>query len=553
MEKGAEGVSGTLSRSELSVIAEEVGVDASGVSDPDLLRRILEHPRGEKLIVAADTSIARALRSLFQAMGRDDGFVDADADWIAFNSADAYVEAEVKAGMDPLLVIRIDAYLLSSADAMPSEREVSAWVERQPAPVLGVLSTGARERGDATEYLPVVSLEVAVDSVVGEFVVELIAPFAEAWDHRAIAEVAALEFGPGGFPYRLDDPVERSPKSSWLLVGTEASFPSGEEVRESFRYARAGINDLMWTAPKTGDIGDLVLLYFLAPNKAVHFVARLASRPFWRTDIDVAADKAVDTHQWWAYLTPLIEIEAIPYAVLQAAHGGHLPLRGRSGHYLAPNVIAGLAFTAVDPSQQGELDRIAVVPVGDADLPRPEATTFAQWCSLPAGKLRLEARVSEHIVRPLGHLVHGPDAEWTKAEREVPLDPALGPYLVPEVRVPSGYVDFVFTYPANTPAVAVEVKLTILRPASGRWSDSADFRQLRRYMDDLGVPGMLVDAQRVLLVRAGADEPFAEVIRSEASWADVALIRDLLVSTMPPTRSPDAPSLTRPRRVIRRG
>jgi hypothetical protein len=46
-------------------------------------------------------------------------------------------------------------------------------------------------------------------------------------------------------------------------------------------------------------------------------------------------------------------------------------------------------------------------------------------------------------------------------------------------------------------------------------------------MDDLGTPGLLVDAQRLLLVRQGADAPFAEIVRAEATWEDIALIRDL--------------------------
>ena len=48
-------------------------------------------------------------------------------------------------------------------------------------------------------------------------------------------------------------------------------------------------------------------------------------------------------------------------------------------------------------------------------------------------------------------------------------------------------------------------------------------------MTDLALPGLLVDAQRILLVKRGASAPVAEVIRAEATWDDIALIRDLLL------------------------
>lgn len=544
-----------LTRSELESIASELGLGGMEVSDAALARRILEHPEGEKLVVAADLGIARALGTLFQGLARENGFVDAGPDWIAFNAHEAYVEAVLKPGMDPSIVVSIDAFLLSSEDAQPSRAEVSAWVSAQPRPVLGSLAVGSRPRdGGIEEFLPVLSLDAVFDGVLGEFVAELIAPFVDAWDNRSVAVVTDdLEFGPGGEPYRVRSPADMQPRNAWLLVGTEASFPDPDALDESRMLADAGVNDLMWTAPKNGDIGDLVLFYFLSPRKAVHFVARLASRPFWRSDVTVAADKPVDAHQWWAYVTPLLEVEPISYSVLREAHGGHLPLRGRSGHYLSPEVVSGLHFTAVHPNQQPEVDHVATVPVRGDDLPNPESTTFDQWRSIASGQLPLEAKVSEHIVRPLAYLVYGPEWEWTGGDRELRIDPTVGPVVIREQQVASGFVDFVFNYPASTPALAIEVKLTILRPQSGVWGDSPDFRQLRRYMHDLGTPGLLIDAQRILLVRAGEDEPFAEVIRAQATWDDIALIHDLMLSHMA-AREPRSVVLpVSRRRVGRRG
>lgn len=84
------------------------------------------------------------------------------------------------------------------------------------------------------------------------------------------------------------------------------------------------------------------------------------------------------------------------------------------------------------------------------------------------------------------------------------------------MRAEGGYVDFVFEFD-GVPALAVEVKLAILRPVSGVWADSPDFLQLRRYMSALDVPGLLVDAQRLLLVRRGADNQAGDPIHP-GSW-----------------------------------
>lgn len=535
-------------------VAGELKLDIDALADGELARAVLDAPGGEKLLVGSDPRIHAMVRVLFRAMAREDGYIDNGPDWIFFNSDDAYVEASAKRGSGAGSVLSVDAYLLSADDAVTTEDDVREWVHKQPKPVLGFLTAGARELGGGTiEHAPMISVDLRVDGVVGEFMTELIFPFAEAWDRRTVAVgTDELEFGPEGYPYRVSDPVEIEPRNAWLLVGTEASYPTPEAVDESWAEARAGIYDVMWTAPKNGEVGDLVLVYFLSPRKSVHFVARLASQPFWRTDIEVTADNAVDKHQWWAYITPMVEIEPIPYKALQAAHNGFLPLRGRSGHYLLPESISQLTFKPVRPARQSDLERIVHPPAGHAELPEPESVTLEAWRQIPNGLLALEAHVSKYIVRPLKHLVYGPDWEWTQGEREPRMEPTLGPILVPEHRTSDGYADFLFMYPASIPALAVEVKLTILRPSSGVWLDSPDFQQLRRYMDAFSTPGLLVDAQRLLLVRRGADEPFAEIVRAEATWNDMAMIRDLLLEAEV-TRGGSIPTVAaNPRRVLRR-
>lgn len=538
-------------------VAEDLALNVEEIADAQLVRVVLGAPGGEKQLVASDADVHPAPRALFRMLAREDGFVDSGPDWIGFNSDDAYIEARAKRGQDPLYVLRIDAYLLSTTDARPTEKEVRDWVADQPKPHLGLLDVGSRERQDGSvEHLPVLQIESTVDSGLGDFLYELMAPFAEAWDNRSRAiAVDSNPFGLGAIAYRVGDPTAADPKNAWLLMGSEASYPSQGDIELSSVEAEAGIYDRTWTAPKNGERGDLALIYFTAPRKAACFVARLASDPFWHTDVQVAADRTIDPHQWWSYLSAMVEIEPLSYETLQEAHNGYLPLRGRSGHYLSPATIATLQFRAVRSDEQIKLDRIVRVPAGNTELPEPEATTFEQWRDIPAGVLPLEAKVSEHVVGPLQHLVYGPGREWTRGVPDLRIEAAIGPVVVPEYRLQSGYVDFLFMYPASTPALAVEVKLSMTRPPSGLWLDSPDFQQLRRYMDELGTPGLLVDAQRLLLVKPGASAPYTEVVRARATWDDIALIRDLLIEGGCDTTDQAIPTSKRTpmRRVARRG
>jgi hypothetical protein len=530
-------------------VADELGLEANALTDDALLNEILAAPGGRKLLVGDDPRIHRGPRALFRMLSRPDGYVDSGTDWIAFNSDDAYIEVRTKEGSGAMSDLSIDAYLLAADDDGAPENEALSWIDRQPKPTLGLLTVGHRRLQDQYVYMPRLSVDVKGDSIVGEFIQELIFPYAEAWDHRTgVVDAKPGLGGPDAAAYRVRDATEIPPKNAWLLVGGEESFPTAADLSGLRLAADAGIYDHMWTAPKNGEVGDLVVIYFVSPKKSAHFVARLASQPFWRTDVEAVAATPVDRHQWWAFLTPLVEIEPIPYAALQEAADGFLPLRGRSGHYLSPRVISRLTFNAKRSPDRDELHRVAAVPVGMTELPDWADRSLEGWRNIPGGLLPLEAKVSEHIVEPLLDLVW--DAPYG-GETHPLVDRTLGPVLAREHRVPSGYVDYVFEYPVGVPALAVEVKLTMNRPASGVWADSPDFQQLQRYAADLGTPGVLVDAQRILLVAKGADAPHAEIIRAEATWADIEMIRDLLV--FEPVRTVDQRPAVPARRVTRRG
>jgi hypothetical protein len=82
--------------------------------------------------------------------------------------------------------------------------------------------------------------------------------------------------------------------------------------------------------------------------------------------------------------------------------------------------------------------------------------------------------------------------------------------------------------------VAIEVKLAAVEPPGGDWSMSRDFLQLRHYNDQLAVPGVLVDAHRVLLVEHGADQRYLDIMGRSASDGQMEAIRDHLLRSSNP-------------------
>lgn len=478
------------------------------------------------------------LAAVFEGLARPFGYVDHDGTSVAFLTDDCYLEVRLLRW--PGHVLAIIAVLLESEGFRATEDDVSRWVRKQPKPALGELFVESRNGEDGRRFQPALAFDVIADAAVSEFIAAVIAPFAEAWDTRTTATATPLD---DVQRYR-HDPVRIAPQNAWILMGDEASFPDQLALAEARDDAQRGVYEWDWTAPKNGAVGDLVLVYFVAPRSAACFVARLASMPFWDDSVEVNALARVDPHQWWAFLTPPIEIEPIPFAALRTAAGGHLLLRGRSGHYLAPDVIERLLFRAKDPALHGEMARVAQRPVGDPLLPRSADLTFEQWREIPSGALPLEAKVSEYIVKPLARLLGM--APHTLA----PL--LVDALLIPEFRNDYGFVDFVITLPRNPdiPLVAVEVKLAIKRSAAGEWADSPDVQQLLSYMKGLDVPGLLIDAHRILLFPLALDE-IVEIVRSQATAEDLARIATLILDSH--ERKTERPRQRATRRVARRG
>lgn len=389
----------------------------------------------------------------------------------------------------------------------PADKDVvDEWLDRQPDPVSGVVSCAEIDYGDGRiEYEPVMAFErpSGHDWVADPMLAE-IDEYHRAWevDEGAVP----VESGKGWTVPQ--DPRNQPPESAWLVLGSEASYPSRNDLAEADAGARVGFFDGNWTASSTTRRGDLLLFYFTTPRKAVHFVARSASDGYFRRADESDADAHFNVTQWWADITPMIEIEPIPIDRLREVAGG-LILNSGSGIFLDPWAIAALDIRAADPGRQAEVDRIAATPIGLADLPSPETMTFEQWREIASGALKLEAHVSSHIVEPL--------LRWLIADR--------GLTIAREYKIGKRLADFVVLDGEGRPVHVIEVKKRIRSTPRQSWEENPDFAQVRWYADHLGVAATLIDAQRLLLVDHLGEEPTRILTRRELETADLADLR----------------------------
>lgn len=304
--------------------------------------------------------------------------------------------------------------------------------------------------------------------------------------------------------------VSSAPTNAWLLIGDEASYPTAEELRDSRLRWR---EECFWTGPRQAQPGDLLFFYFMAPRKAIHFLARAGSHPVFDPTIEVNALRDVDPNQWWLNHTPLVEVKPLPFRDLQAALGGHLNLRGKPSHYIPPDAAHELLQHTTPLVSTSARDRAVLqVPVGDPELPDPAHVTRTAWACIADGPLKLERQVEHYIVEPLLRLAlpRTGAVTWQKS-----------------YRIKGGVPDYVVLRD-GTPSGVVEVKIGVREPRKARWGDSPDFQQVMRYSATLGVPAALVDSNRIFLFAAGASRPVATIHRRSATEDDLKRVGEHL-------------------------
>lgn len=454
-------------------------------------------------MVTPTGAFTRSIESLAAALGGTD-LIQA-GEWAEFFVGELWVVVNAEEQVDRL---RIRVYL-----PIDDESVVKEWVDQQPAPRSGLLQARDQARDqEEGQWRPRLLFERPAGQTdwSNDPIHDDIKQYLDAWlDDDAVTGSAGTSP-----PYSIaDDPRRIVPASAWLLKGSEASYPTPDELEEHRAAARVGIFTPCWTTAPQTRAGDLVLFYYTAPRKAIHFVARAASDAFFSREFDVNADGPVNKAQWWAYVTTPIEIEPIPLEALREAAGGHLILKGRSGHYLRPETIARLPIRAADPRQQAELEQVAATPVGLPNLPAPANITFEVWRDLSPGAFLREEHVSSHVVEPLlRDLLEHPSLTWA-----------------PQFPIEKRVADFVILA-GDKPVHVIEVKKVIRQGTQG-WAACPDFTQVRWYADHLdGVPSTLIDSHRVVMIEPGADRPAREIDRRTATRADLDAIRTHLLS-----------------------
>lgn len=376
------------------------------------------------------------------------------------------------------------------------------WAAQQPPSRAGRLEVARNPEGGWLMRMlferPLDPDMVSADDPLAEDCTEL----AAAWDGgTALASLPsrAMDFHIPG------DPRDIPPRSAWLLLGDEASFPSGKELELHAALGDGGIHERLWTSAKQTAAGDLAFVYFTSPRKHIAFVTRAATGAFYDASTGVQAAKAVRDEQWWAHWTPFVPVTPIDYQSLVEYADGHFPLRGRSGVYLRPEMVDRLiSHVASAAGMSRELERILHPVVGLADLPSPERMTVDEWRALAPGALPLEKHVEHYVVEPL--------ARFTLPE---------GHSLVRQHRIGRRIADYAVLDEHKEVRSVIEVKLRVRRRQDAPWADAADFKQVQHYAQALGCPAALIDCSQIHLIATDDSRPHRTIERSEASSADL--------------------------------
>jgi len=292
--------------------------------------------------------------------------------------------------------------------------------------------------------------------------------------------------------------TQAPPQNAWILMGSERSLLDPDDLADEEGYT--------WTVPKHVQRGDLALMYYVAPIKSVLYAARIQSPPLYEPPLLDEEDRATYPHQWWASINAITPTDPVDYLTLRDLFDGQLVLRGRAGTYVPPGAVRAIRDAqASDP----RLDLVLQLPTGEPGLPPdPKAMTLAEWSRLAAGRFKVELHVEDYVVKPLLEMIVDmtPGTAYQSKAHLGTLVPDFSLYLGAEL------------------AALVEVKLGIRGRQDGREWAGPDVDQLFRYCSRANVPGLLIDANRVMLFELATREPVAVLERSRMTQAEVGII-----------------------------
>ena len=307
-------------------------------------------------------------------------------------------------------------------------------------------------------------------------------------------------------------PKRQGPRSAWIVMGNERSWLGIDDLNEIRRDRWRWI----WNTSPHCEEGDLLFFYYVAPRKAVHFLAHAACAPYFERAENAVAEH--NPHQWWVALSDIVAITPISFARLckaaNGANGGLLNLRGQSGKYLRTDAANELLSEATIeyPLDQAASNAIRI-PVHRGGLPEIATMDLAQIAAIPSGLLKVESHVEEYVVDPLLRLMGAGTPGWRVNH---------------QVRVGRGIADRVVEH-AGQPVCVVEVKRRI-RLGQGRdWACCADVEQADGYASRLDVGFLLIDSDLIAGFAAGARQPSFEFSRHDLDARRVDVIRQFIL------------------------
>ena len=390
-------------------------------------------------------------------------------------------------------------------DAAPDE--LRRWLADQPAAVRDWFDVCDSDGVSELTYTGFVDpdLDLARVRRMGEVLREI----AEAWGQRS----TLLEGRRTELPYRpATDPMDLPVINAWLVVGSEASMPTPQDLAQQQADAASGDYTWTWTVNKATRAGDLLLFYFTAPSKSLKYVARAASDAYFERASSADAQQGFSPSQWWAHITALTPIPDVAAAVVVDLLEQPV-LRGASGKYCKPEGITRLQQWFQRRHPGIDVTAHLPCPTGNPDLPDPDTMSLPQWRLMADGALYPEKVVESHVVGPLVKFLVDDLGSGYELRGQYPLGRHKADYVL--VR-------------NDHPQLVIETKVAVRRSQEAPWSDSPDFRQVAGYAKQLGTRAALVDARAIYLLSLDLTDVDRIIERRHVDEAALAQLRDLV-------------------------
>lgn len=294
-----------------------------------------------------------------------------------------------------------------------------------------------------------------------------------------------------------------APRSAWLLLSDDASYPS-----------RVGIDrgDFHWTGAAHMEAGDTVFFYFVAPRKAIHLVGTAFDRPYWDHDAAIVSSRDVERHKWIVPCGGVVEIEPISYRTLCDVFGETMNMRGKSARYIDrehANKLLRLVRVVYSPAEW--CTRLVLRPVeGRTGKPNPRTATLDDLRSINWESCDCERNIEEYFVEPMLQLMKLDSGGFT---------------VRPQYPIGRKAVDYAVCC-NDRPVAVIEVKIRTHLNRNRDWDHCKDLKQARGYATRLDVPFVIMDCEEVFCFNKDDTHPRLQFQRRQLTTQAVASVRN---------------------------